>query len=495
MKTGIPIIYGSQSGNSIHVANIIQEELSYIPTQVISIENFSLENFVHPHTFIFVCSTYGNGDFPFCGQHFYNCLISDLFPKDFLKKTNIAIFGLGDSSYAKFNFASQKLFKAFENLGSNMIIERGIGNIQDKNGYYTALYPWIQSLKSKLIDIEIENFDLKINENTEYEVNVVSKNILTPQNYEPIVLEVGFQIQNYENFEPGDTISIPPDNYNSKEFANFLGIEPEDEYIKKKMGFNSIPFFKSFEYIATFLKDQNYDSKFFIRPNIKNLTINKIIEFSKDFESYYSYVKLEKRSFFDVFIDLGIKLPMNFLRKIIPNIQPRYFTLTKKNNLYFITITLVDFQIGMRKKKGLCSEYFRTINLFTKFKAKMIKSHLNYDSDNLLFICTGTGITLARSFWNYFKDKKILIFFGYRFDDKDKIYSSEMESQSNITIIYSPSRMGQKKYVQNIFEEKFNENINSYQIYVSGRTRLNREVREMFKRKYGEELYFQAETW
>ncbi|KRH91777.1 NADPH cytochrome P450 reductase, partial [Pseudoloma neurophilia] len=149
----VPIVYASQSGNSLHVSKLISDKIkqniSNIDMPIISIDEFSLMNFSKDsknNLIIFVCSTYGQGDFPFHAQHFYNILVSDVLPKDFLKNFNFAIFGMGDSSYEKYNFASLKLYNALKSLGGHMIIERGMGNIQDKNGYYTALYPWIDQM-------------------------------------------------------------------------------------------------------------------------------------------------------------------------------------------------------------------------------------------------------------------------------------------------------------------------------------------------------------
>lgn len=493
MKTQISIVYGSQSGNSRVISEILKTKITNFETELINIENFSLENFLTPGTYIFICSTYGNGDFPFCAQYFYNILTSGYLSSEFLKNSNIAIFGMGDSSYQKYNFASRKLYKAFESLGANFIGKLGMGNAQDKMGYYTGFYLWLDETLPKLDTLTIEEREIIQIQKKVYDARLVSKKILTAEGYTPTMLEMGFDIENIEKFEPGDAISIYPRNTNWEKFADFIGWK--DNALEMEIDFNSIPFFHCLSEIFTFLKENDFNDKYFKKKEHKEMIIKKIEELSQNFEEYYSYIKLGKRSFYDLFRDLNLQFPLVFLKQLIPKIIPRYFTLTKKDSYFYLTITLVQYTVLQREKKGLCSEYFNKMDIGTYLKCKIITSHLDCSSEKLLFICTGAGISLARSFWQFFPNKKIVIFYGYRLNDCDKIYTEEIDNHPNITVYYAPSRDNEKKYVQKIFEEKFTENIADYAIYVSGRTRLNREVREMFKRKYGEELYFQAETW
>lgn len=499
------IIYASQSGNSKHVAEIIKKEMSQLNTEIYSIDEFSLENLLFPGTYIMICSTYGNGDFPFCAQHFYNVLVSGILPKTIFKNTNFAIFGLGDSSYVKFNFASQKLYAALKNLGGNMIVKRGVGNVQDKDGYYTALYPWISDLRIKLKDIALPNRNIICEPKISYQAKIISKKTLTPEKYKPAMLEIGFDIDGFDDFEPGDAIAIRPENTAPREFLQLITnadlnsseMAPNSQVIQvlKEIGYDSLPFYYNFKQIYDFLENSNFSDEFFIRTQHKEPIINKIKELSTNFETYYTYIKLGKRSFIEVFRDLGLRLPFEVHLRIIPKIVPRYFTLTKIGSNFYLTITLVDYEIERRNKKGLCSRYLEKMEIGHTLICHMVKSHLDYTKDKLLFICTGAGITLARSFWQYCTNKKIVIFFGHRYNNADKIYAEEISKFDYVTIYYAPSRDTPQKYVQKIFEEKFSENIHEYEIFVSGRTRLNREVREMFRRKYGNELYFQAETW
>lgn len=68
-----------------------------------------------------------------------------------LSALNFCLFGLGDSSYAEFNYTGKKLFKRLSQLGANACISRGDGDDQHDLGLYGALDPWMSSLWDVLL--------------------------------------------------------------------------------------------------------------------------------------------------------------------------------------------------------------------------------------------------------------------------------------------------------------------------------------------------------
>lgn len=57
-----------------------------------------------------------------------------------------AIFGLGDSSYAQFNYAAKRLHRRLLQLGATEVIDRALGDDQHERGYDAALEPWLDAL-------------------------------------------------------------------------------------------------------------------------------------------------------------------------------------------------------------------------------------------------------------------------------------------------------------------------------------------------------------
>lgn len=64
---------------------------------------------------------------------------SDL-PADLLDGLAYTTFGLGDSSYAKFNWPAKKLHRRLELLGAQCFFEKGEADEQDYLGCVSSLY-------------------------------------------------------------------------------------------------------------------------------------------------------------------------------------------------------------------------------------------------------------------------------------------------------------------------------------------------------------------
>ncbi|KAI5684271.1 hypothetical protein M9H77_05499 [Catharanthus roseus] len=142
------ILYASQTGNAIDVAERLGREADRrrCPVTVLSIDDFDPRNLPDERTVIFVVSTTGHGDSPDSIKGFWRFLLQKNLSKDWLKGVDYAVFGLGDSSYQKYNFVAKKLDRRLLDLGATAIVERGLGDDQHPAGYDGALDPWISTL-------------------------------------------------------------------------------------------------------------------------------------------------------------------------------------------------------------------------------------------------------------------------------------------------------------------------------------------------------------
>ena len=64
-----------------------------------------------------------------------------------------AVLGLGDSSYAKFNYAAKKLYRRLLQLGGKPLLHLGLADDQHDVGADAVVDPWIVDLWSKLSDL------------------------------------------------------------------------------------------------------------------------------------------------------------------------------------------------------------------------------------------------------------------------------------------------------------------------------------------------------
>ncbi|KAA8570014.1 hypothetical protein EYC84_002352 [Monilinia fructicola] len=132
------ILYGSETGNSQDVAEElgrVMERLHFM-TRVIEMDLADIRELSKYTLVIFTISTTGQGEFP----------------KNARNHVNFTTFGLGDSSYAKFNFAARKLHKRLEQLGGKEIYPRGEGDEQHEEGIDGTFLSWYIDLRKKLLE-------------------------------------------------------------------------------------------------------------------------------------------------------------------------------------------------------------------------------------------------------------------------------------------------------------------------------------------------------
>ncbi|KAG0668142.1 NAPDH-dependent diflavin reductase [Maudiozyma exigua] len=133
----IAILYGSETGNTEDFAKILSYKLQrlHYPHTLSTIGDFNPQDILGVRYLFVLCATTGQGELPRnCHEHsfldkknktLWSVLKRKNIPEDFLKHINVAFFGLGDSSYPKFNYAIRKLHtRIVGQLGANEIFDR-----------------------------------------------------------------------------------------------------------------------------------------------------------------------------------------------------------------------------------------------------------------------------------------------------------------------------------------------------------------------------------
>lgn len=146
------ILYGSQTGTAQNVAEQIWRESKTwgFSGPVLPMDEYPVEQLIEEKLAIFVVATTGNGDEPDNMRKTWKFLLRRSLPGDSLQNLQFACLGLGDSSYAKFNFAAKKLNKRLIQLGGNMVSALGLCDDQHDHGLSATALPWIAELWNKL---------------------------------------------------------------------------------------------------------------------------------------------------------------------------------------------------------------------------------------------------------------------------------------------------------------------------------------------------------
>ncbi|KAJ9564455.1 hypothetical protein OSB04_000421 [Centaurea solstitialis] len=146
------ILYATETGNALDAAERLSREAERrgCPVTLFSLDEFHPSSLPSEEFVIFVVSTTGQGDTPNSMKVFWTFLLQRSLSRQWLEKTQYAVFGLGDSGYQKYNFVAKKLDKRLADLGGKAIMERGLGDDQHPSGYEGALDPWMSSLWTTL---------------------------------------------------------------------------------------------------------------------------------------------------------------------------------------------------------------------------------------------------------------------------------------------------------------------------------------------------------
>ncbi|KAE8354287.1 hypothetical protein BDV28DRAFT_87587 [Aspergillus coremiiformis] len=153
-KRSALICYGSETGNAQEVA----EELGALAERLHFMTQISEMNHIKPEALssytivVFAISTTGQGDLPANARTFWRSLLLKRLPRTFLDGVTFTSFGLGDSSYPKFNWAARKLCKRLLQLGAREIYLSGEADQQHPEGLEGTFIPWITDFRNHLLD-------------------------------------------------------------------------------------------------------------------------------------------------------------------------------------------------------------------------------------------------------------------------------------------------------------------------------------------------------
>ncbi|KAI9659437.1 MAG: NAPDH-dependent diflavin reductase [Bathelium mastoideum] len=261
------VCYGSETGNAQDVAEELGRiaERLHFSTHVCDLNSTLLKVDLPKYDFFAVAiSTTGQGDLPANARFFWTALRSIRLRHDQLKEVRFATFGLGDSSYPKFNFAHRKLHNRLLQLGAQPFIDKGEADEQDPEGLESSFLPWSQLFREQLIklyplppgidplpeqafleprwtlslardrpppqnpppakargkkparaNVTIQrNYDPDVLPITDSHVATLENNVrLTPGEHEQDVRHLTFSLSEHLDYGPGDVLTIYPTNF------------------------------------------------------------------------------------------------------------------------------------------------------------------------------------------------------------------------------------------------------------------------------------------
>ena len=122
----LTILYGSQTGNAKHVAADLADAAKSrgLDAKLVNMADYKPAQLKNEKYMTIVVSTYGEGEPPEPAEKLYNFLGSKKAPK--LDGAQIAVLGLGDSSYEFFNQTAIDFEDRLSKLGAKIIVDRAL---------------------------------------------------------------------------------------------------------------------------------------------------------------------------------------------------------------------------------------------------------------------------------------------------------------------------------------------------------------------------------
>lgn len=417
----VTILYGSQTGNAEDMAKRVGLQAKLLGYNVVveTMDDFQLKQLPKQHLVIFICSTTGHGQEPENMKTLFNFIRRKDLPRDCLSNLRFAVYGLGDSSYAKFNYVSKILFKRLKECGAHPVQNLVTGDEQHRYGCDGEIYPKLDELWLTLATNEtnvkpgdLSNISDRVSNsysvtyltadddggnrgifhddfvkryNLMEAVCVRNERVTDPSHFQDTRF-LCFRSKQDMDYEPGDVCTIYPENSddNVRQFINLLHLDPKqkiklekrdlnyminylydfipegttiEDLIKYYFDIQSVPKRSFFEYLWPFSDDE--------------LERSKLREFAttEGQEEVYDYCIRPKRSILETLMDFPNTLKnikFESLFDMIPAIKPRSFSIASASSVHpneiHLIVGVVSYKTIMKKpRKGLCSTYLASM--------------------------------------------------------------------------------------------------------------------------------------
>lgn len=379
------VLFGSQTGTAQDEAERLGREARRrrLGCRVQALDSYSVANLIREPLVIFVCATTGQGDPPDNMKNFWRFIFRKSLPSSSLCQMDFAVLGLGDSSYAKFNFVAKKLHRRLLQLGGSALLPPCLGDDQHELGPDAAIDPWVGDLWEKImvmypvpLDIPeiphgvplpskfIFQFLQEVPSIGAEELNIASsapqtppselqpflapvitnQRVTGPQHFQDVRL-IEFDITDSNiSFAAGDVVFILPSNSeaHTQQFCQVLCLDPNQFFTLKprEPGVPDPPGLPQpctvWNLVSQYLDIASVPRRSFFELlaclSQHALEREKLLELSsaRGQEELWEYCSRPRRTILEVLCDFphtAGAIPPDYLLDLIPRIRPRAFSI------------------------------------------------------------------------------------------------------------------------------------------------------------------------
>ncbi|XP_008968364.2 NADPH-dependent diflavin oxidoreductase 1 isoform X5 [Pan paniscus] len=498
------VLFGSQTGTAQDVSERLGREARRrrLGCRVQALDSYPVVNLINEPLVIFVCATTGQGDPPDNMKNFWGFIFRKNLPSTALCQMDFAVLGLGDSSYAKFNFVAKKLHRRLLQLGGSALLPVCLGDDQHELGLpskFTLLFlQEAPSTGSEGQRVAHPGSQEPPSESKPFLAPMISNQRVTgPSHFQDVRL-IEFDILGSGiSFAAGDVVLIQPSNSAAhvQRFCQVLGLDPDQLFmlqprepdvssptrlpqpcsmrhlVSHYLDIASVPRRSFFELLACL--------------SLHELEREKLLEFSsaQGQEELFEYCNRPRRTILEVLCDFphtAAAIPPDYLLDLIPAIRPRAFSIASSLLIHpsrlQILVAVVQFQTRLKEpRRGLCSSWLASLDPGqgpVRVPLWVRPGSLAFPETPdtpVIMVGPGTGVAPFRA---AIQERVAqgqtgnFLFFGCRWRDQDFYWESEwqeLEKRECLTLIPAFSReqppalfsalQEQKVYVQHRLRE------------------------------------------
>ncbi|XP_065352803.1 NADPH-dependent diflavin oxidoreductase 1 [Cloeon dipterum] len=450
------ILFGSQTGTAQEVAEQIWREAKRHGWEgcVRGMDEVEPVALLRQEACVFVCSTTGQGQEPDNMRSLWRFLLHRALPQGSLQNMSFGVLGLGDSSYAKFNFVAKRLQRRLMQLGATPLLAAGLADDQHQLGPDAVVGPWTTDLWSKLDEAfplpqggrgqETEEgkvpevvpmrYKVRIGRKGDRAVRgreIPSDQVLVATLEERVRTTSADHDQEVNlvrvrasglSYSPGDVLMVQPLNPDDKveRLLRLFRLEPDDTIeLLETDERHPIPLPPSWmcpnpcpaaEVVAKLLDlqavPQRYALTLMAHFTTSELEEERLLELAspQGQEDLFSYCHRPRRSTLEVLEDFphaAAALPPEFLFDIFRLIRPRAFSIASAPQTYpecaELLVAVVKYRTILSSPRlGLCSNWLARLPIGAPLHVWVKPGSFTFPKDQTIpVICVGPGTGCA----------------------------------------------------------------------------------------------------
>lgn len=369
---------------------------------------------------LFICSTTGQGELPRNTKRFWKFLLRRKLPATLLTSVKFTTFGLGDTSYPRYNWAIRKLHTRLLNLGAKAFADRGEGDEQSSEGVDKVYQEWENNVCDKLsklyplpesvepIALEtllppvypLKLLDSKLKVKTEspevglsrcehgqemklFRGSVVKNERITAQGHFQDVRKLVFKNSGDEavQYVPGDTVALYPSNFSDDvqalldhqgwaDIADYK-VEVSEDFERTVFGGLVQPL--TVRSLLTYHLDimaiprRSFFASVWYFAKDSEREQERLLEFTTidGLDDLYDYANRPRRSILETITEFdSLKIPIEYILDVFPVLRPRLFSIASPIDKQEIelAVAIVKYKTIIRRiRRGVCTRYIESL--------------------------------------------------------------------------------------------------------------------------------------